>query len=93
MPKLKYISCFCVVVALAAWAPEVGITAETETMPSEDVQVLASGPIHEAFAEAVPLDPEPGINRFQGPPALSRRFPPVRSRKDTFNGFPVTGVG
>ena len=41
-----------------------------------DVQVLASGPIHEAFAEAVGLDPEPGIEAPAKPPARIEEVPP-----------------
>lgn len=44
--------------------------------PPEDYEVLASGPIHEAFAEAVALDPEPGIIAPKEPPEIIDEIPP-----------------
>ncbi|MCJ7541095.1 MAG: hypothetical protein MUO88_15700, partial [Desulfobacterales bacterium] len=62
MLKLRFIKCFFIVMALTAFPPgldppPVAATEKTAPMPAEDIQVLASGPIHEAFAEAVALDP------------------------------------
>ena len=79
--KLRFIQFFCMVVALTAFGPGLGprpiVAAEkTAPVPEEDVQVLASGPIHEAFAEAVALDPEPGIVAPKAPPALIKEIPP-----------------
>jgi len=81
MVKLRFIQFFCMVVALTAFGPGLGprpiIAAEqTSPVPEEDVQVLTSGPIHEAFAEAVALDPEPGIVAPKAPPALIEEIPP-----------------
>jgi len=81
MVKLRFIQFFCMVVALTAFGPGLGprpIVAAEKTAPvlEEDVQVLASGPIHEAFAEAVALDPEPGIVAPKAPPALIEEIPP-----------------
>ncbi len=81
MVKQRFIQCFYIVVVLTVFGlgfgPRPIIAAEkTAPVPEEDFQVLASGPIHEAFAEAVPLDPEPGIVTPKAPPALIEEIPP-----------------
>jgi hypothetical protein len=81
MLKLQGILCFCIVVGLTIFGPGLGpqsiVAAEkTAPMPEQDVQVLASGPIHEAFAQAVALDPEPGITAPKAPPPLIEEIPP-----------------
>lgn len=55
--------------------PAVNAARAAET-PEEDFQVLASGPIHEAFAEAVTLTPEAGIVVLTAPPDLIEEIPP-----------------
>ena len=40
------------------------------------VQVLTRGPVHEAFAETVTFDPEPGIVVPKLPPAAIEELPP-----------------
>ena len=74
MIRLRFIQCFCVIVAFTAFGLGLAICAAGETAPvmADDVQVLTSGPIHEAFAEAIVLDPEPGI--------VAPKAPPVRYR-------------
>ena len=42
----------------------------------EGVQVLTRGPVHEAFAETVTFDPEPGIVVPKAPPAAIEELPP-----------------
>jgi hypothetical protein len=86
MLKRQGILCFFIVVALATFGPALGpraiVAAEkTATVPEEDVQVLASGPIHEAFAQAVALDPEPGITAPKPPPELIEEIPPDQKPK------------
>ena len=81
MVKLRFILYFCMVVVLIAFGlgfgPRMIIAAEaTVPVPEEDVQVLASGPIHEAFAEPVAFDPEPGMVAPKAPPALIEEIPP-----------------
>jgi hypothetical protein len=44
--------------------------------PEEGVQVLTRGPVHEAFAETVTYDPEPGIVAPKAPPAAIEEVPP-----------------
>ena len=81
MLKVRFIQCFYIAVALTAFGMVFGLRSiiaaeKTTPIPEEDVQVLASGPIHEAFAEAVALDPEPGIVVPKAPPALIEEIPP-----------------
>jgi len=78
--KLRFALDFCMVMALTAFGlgfvPGPILDAgEAAPIPEEDIQVLASGPIHEAFAEAVVLDPEPGIVVPKAPPALIEEIP------------------
>ncbi len=42
----------------------------------QGVQVLTRGPVHEAFAETVTYDPEPGIVVPKAPPAAIEEVPP-----------------
>jgi hypothetical protein len=81
MVKLRFIPLFCMVAVLTAFAPGFGLRTnvaaeETVQVPETDVQVLASGPIHEAFAEAVALNPEPGIVVPKAPPDPIEEIPP-----------------
>jgi hypothetical protein len=93
MVKLRFIQCFYMVVALTAFGlgfgPRPIIAAEKTTpVPEEDVQVLASGPIHEAFAEPVALDPEPGIVAPKASPALIEEIPPVQKPEGDVQWIP-----
>jgi hypothetical protein len=81
MLKRHGILCFCIVVGLATYGPglDPAPTVAAEKTPpvlEQDVHVLASGPIHEAFAEPVALDPEPGIVAPKAPPPLIEEIPP-----------------
>jgi hypothetical protein len=69
----------------AALVMSAGITLGTgmtmaQTAPSaaseDGVEVLTRGPIHEAFAEAVVFDPQPGIIVPQAPPELIEEIQP-----------------
>jgi WXXGXW repeat (2 copies) len=42
----------------------------------EGVEVLTRGPVHEAFAETVTFDPEPGLVAPKAPPAAIEEAPP-----------------
>ncbi len=93
MVKPRFIQCFYIVVALTAFGlgfgPRSIIAAEISAqVPEEDVQVLASGPIHEAFAEAVALDPEPGIVSPKAPPALIEEIPPEQKPEGNVQWIP-----
>jgi hypothetical protein len=81
MANLRFILYFYIVMAFMAFGqgfvPQTITAAEAAVpVPEEDVQVLTSGPIHEAFAEAVAMDPEPGIVAPKAPPALIEEIPP-----------------
>lgn len=81
MARLRFILCFCMVAAWAVFGPGLGTrpviaAEEAPPVPKQDVEVLASGPIHEAFAEAVVFNPEPGIVAPKAPPPLIEEIPP-----------------
>jgi len=93
MVKLKFIQCFYIIMALTAFGMEFGqrsiyAAGKTAPVPEEDVQVLASGPIHEAFAEAVALDPEPGIIAPKAPPAYIEEIPPEQKPEGDVQWIP-----
>jgi len=93
MMKLRFIQCFSIVAALTAselvFCPPPIIAAQTTApAPENDVQVLTSGPIHEAFAEAVALDPEPGIVAPKAPPALIEEIPPEQKPEGAVQWIP-----
>jgi hypothetical protein len=44
----------------------------------QGVQVLTRGPVHEAFAEPVTFDPEPGVVAPKAPPAAIDEVPPAQ---------------
>src|SRR6186997_3251385 len=44
----------------------------------DDVQVLTRGPVHEAFAETVTFDPEPGLVAPRAPPDPIEELPPAQ---------------
>ena len=44
--------------------------------PEDGVQVLTRGPVHEAFAETVTFDPQPGIVVPKAPPEAIEELPP-----------------
>jgi len=93
MAKLRFIQYFCMVAALTAFGPGFGprtimAAEETAPMPKEDVEVLASGPIHEAFAEAAALDPEPGIVAPKAPPPLIEEISPEQKPEGNVQWIP-----
>jgi len=93
MVKPKLIQYFYIVVALtvvgSVFGPRPVIAAEKPApVLDEDVQVLASGPIHEAFAEAVALDPEPGIVAPKAPSALIEEIPPEQKPEGNVQWIP-----
>ena len=72
---------FCRVTALATLVAGFGfgqvITAPPDPADSQEgVEVLTRGPVHEAFAETVTFDPEPGIVVPKSPPAAIEELPP-----------------
>ena len=80
MSLLRVSKC-CMVTALVAigagFSVDKAIAAERgRTDVEEGVQVLTRGPVHEAFAETVTFDPEPGIVVSKAPPAAIEELPP-----------------
>ena len=93
MVRLRFILYFYMVVALTVFGlgfgpPPIIAAEKTVPMTGEDVQVLASGPIHEAFAEAVALDPEPGIVAPKASPALIEEIPPEQKPEGDIQWIP-----
>ncbi len=93
MEKQRYIPCLLTVVILTVFGmgldlPAMAAAAEPPPMPQEDVQVLASGPIHEAFAEVVALDPEPGVTAPKAPPAIIEEIPPQQKPEGNVQWIP-----
>jgi len=68
-----------------------GMAAENTTpvpIEEEDMEVLASGPIHEAFAEAIALEPESGIDSPKEPPPLIEEMPPNQKPEGNVQWIP-----
>lgn len=70
---------FCLVMlvqyAALAWGQERD-TLQGRPDVLDGVEVLTRGPVHEAFAETVMFDPEPGIVVPKAPPAAIEELPP-----------------
>ncbi|MBM4018935.1 MAG: hypothetical protein FJ288_11505, partial [Planctomycetes bacterium] len=50
---------------------------QAQESPPPAVEVLARGPMHEAFAEPVVANPSPGIIVYRAPPGLVQEVPPA----------------
>lgn len=76
------VSKLCIVVALGVIGTGLGLSSAQTLQPpprpdgEEGVQVLTRGPVHEAFAETVTFDPEPGIVVRMAPPNPIEEVPP-----------------
>ena len=69
------------VAALLALSIALGLTKATAFQPpppggEEGVEVLTRGPVHEAFAETITFDPEPGVIVAKAPPEAIEELPP-----------------
>jgi WXXGXW repeat (2 copies) len=76
-----HVSRMCSVALLAAIGSNLGsgqvITRPESRSDGEDgIQVLTRGPVHEAFAETITFDPEPGIVVGKTPPQPIEELPP-----------------
>jgi hypothetical protein len=81
MMSLYRVSKLCIALGLVALGTEFGVDHASaaqrgRTDGDEEVQVLTRGPVHEAFAETVTFDPEPGIVVPKAPPAAIEELPP-----------------
>jgi hypothetical protein len=77
----RHISQLCAFTALVILGTGFGWDAaiaaqEGRTDVEEGVEVLTRGPVHEAFAETVTFDPEPGIVVSKAPPESIEELPP-----------------
>jgi hypothetical protein len=71
----------CIVATLLAFSIVAALNnaAALQQGPSngqQGIEILTRGPIHEAFAETVTFDPQPGIIAPQAPPAPIEELPP-----------------
>lgn len=72
---------WCVVSTLLALGSSFGLDTTLyaqvgQAGAAQGMQVLTRGPVHEAFAETVTFDPEPGIVAPKAPPAAIEELPP-----------------
>lgn len=79
--KVRNFCKWCAVGALVALGASFGLDKAVSAQPAradveKGVQVLTRGPVHEAFAETVTFDPEPGIVVPKAPPAAIEELPP-----------------
>ncbi|NMC21338.1 MAG: BcpO-related WXXGXW repeat protein, partial [Thermogutta sp.] len=78
--NVRHVGKWCVVgtlLALSLNASNKAASAQPVPVDTEEgVQVLTRGPVHEAFAETVTFDPEPGILVPKEPPAAIEELPP-----------------
>ena len=79
--NVRHFCKWCMVAALAALGTNLGLNKAVAAQPGpadaeQGVQVLTRGPVHEAFAETVTFDPEPGIVVPKTPPAAIEELPP-----------------
>jgi len=80
--KECHVSRLCIVAAVAALGTGLGPSKAQSVQPpprpdgEDGVQVLTRGPVHEAFAETVTYDPEPGIVVRMAPPNPIEEMPP-----------------
>ena len=68
---------------LALAVPLVLNSATAQEPPVPGVEVLTRGPVHEAFAETVTFDPEPGVVAPKAPPVSIEELPPEQRPEGT----------
>ena len=90
--NVGHVSKWCLVSTLLALGTSFGLNKALFAQPAtpappapanaeQAVQVLTRGPVHEAFAETVTFDPEPGIVVPKAPPAAIEEVPPEQRLK------------
>ncbi len=75
------IACRCIVAVLLALTAPFGLNnaialRQDPSVAQEGMEILTRGPIHEAFAETVTFDPEPGLVSPKSPPDAIEEIPP-----------------
>ena len=78
-----YVNRFCIVIVLVAITTGFGVdraigAGDNPAVVAQGEEVLTRGPVHEAFAETVTFDPEPGIVVPKAPPAAIEEVPPAQ---------------
>ncbi len=76
------------VVAVIAAALPVAAMTNDPAYGENEMEVLAYGPVHEAFAETVAFDPEPGIIVPKAPPEPINEIPPDQKPDGDVNWIP-----
>lgn len=72
----SYMVAATVIVSATTGAMDVFAAPPEQADAVEGVEVLTRGPVHEAFAEAVTFDPQPGVVVSKEPPDLIEELPP-----------------
>ena len=74
--QLSAVTALAVLGASVGWDRAVAAQDDQSTAGA-GVQVLTRGPVHEAFAQTVTFNPEPGIVVPKAPPDLIEELPPA----------------
>src|SRR3954447_20191862 len=82
------IASWCIVATLLTFSIAAGLNnaaAVQQVPPSgqQGIEVLTRGPVHEAFAETVTFDPEPGLIAPKEPPTPIEELPPEQRPEGT----------
>lgn len=91
--NLRFVRPVCMFALFAALgigsgvSPAVGASEKVSDL-DRGVDVLTHGPIHEAFAESVALDPEPGIIVPKAPPDDIDEIPPAQKPEGDVDWIP-----
>ena len=86
--SVRYVYKWCMVATLIAlgtnFALHYAVAAPPAPVPADEgAQVLTRGPVHEAFAETVTFDPQPGVVVPKAPPAAIEELPPEQQLQGT----------
>lgn len=74
--RLVYLLAIITAIGTGFDVPPVLAAADNPTDAGKDIQVLAHGPIHEAFAETITFDPQAGTRVPNPPPPVIEEIPP-----------------
>jgi len=83
-PSRWYFAVALVGLGLAVGLSPTALAQEYWPAEQEGLQVLTRGPVHEAFAETITYDPQPGIVIMRAPPERIEEIPPDQ-RPDGIN--------
>jgi hypothetical protein len=74
--NVRQLCLFTALVTIATGLCTAVVAKDSRTEFGDGVEVLTRGPVHEAFAETVTYDPEPGIVVTIAPPESIKELPP-----------------